>query len=186
MSTTEIIDIIKTASLVIAGLWVIYNYIWKRERHPKSEFNLDIKFIDKHGDHLLLEFIANLENKGTVRQYIDVKTFILKIRYITDDDVIDNHTHLKFKDINVDFFHLSFPHSVKPDVGAKDIVWLPKEWDYIFVDAGIKQKLSLPLSIPSAAKYILIKSEFKYKNDKKSGLHTAQSIFKVDDLINRE
>lgn len=191
MSTAEIIDIIKTASLIIGGLWVIYNYIWKRERYPKTEFNLDIKFIDRHGDNLLLEFIANLENKGTARHYIDVETFILKIRYITAEDTIDNHTHLKFKNsdhklIDVDFFHLSFPHSIKPDVGAKDIVWLPKEWKYIFVDAGIKQKLSLPLSIPFTAKYILVKSEFKYKKDKKSGLHTAQNIFNVADLISRK
>jgi len=64
MDTGYILDIVKTVSLVIGGLWVIYNYAWKRERYPRTEFNLDIKLIDQHKNLLLLEFIANLENKG--------------------------------------------------------------------------------------------------------------------------
>jgi hypothetical protein len=188
MDLDQLLDIVKTGAVLVGGLWVIYNYSWKRDRFPKSEFNLDINLIDTCDKYLLLEFIANIENKGMVRHYIDVQTFILKIRYITENDLITNHTYLKFRDadnqkIDVDFFHLSFPHSIRPDSG-EDIFWLPKQWEYIFIDAGVKQKLSLPLSVPAEAKYILTKSEFKYKNDKKSGLHTAQSIFKVADLIN--
>ena len=186
MDTGYILDIVKTVSLVIGGLWVIYNYAWKRERYPRTEFNLDIKLIDQHKNLLLLEFIANLENKGWVRHYINVETFILKIRYITDDDEINNLIHLKIKDHDVDFFHLNFPHAIKSNTGATDIFWLPKEWKFIFIDAGTKQKVSLPLSIPAEAKYIAIKSEFKYVNDKKSGLHTAQSIVKVDELIHKK
>jgi len=86
--------------------------------------------------------------------------------------------------ITLDVFSLNFPHSIKPEGGnEKEIFWMPPEWDYIYIDGGIKQKVSLVLTIPIEAKYILLKSEFQYR-DKKSGRHSAQGVFNVDKLEN--
>ena len=191
MTSSEKIELLKTALIAIGGLWIGYNFFLKRERFPKVEFYLNLRFIDKTANKLILEFIASFENKGLTRHYIDLSTFILKIRYITDTDLtsLTNHTVLPFKDklgnrTKIDFFALNFPHSIKPEFGEnKEVFWMPKEWDYIFIDAGTKQNVSIPLSISNEAKYILLKSEFKYK-DKKSGLHSAQAIFNIDELKN--
>ena len=191
MTPSEKIELLNTVLIVIGGLWIAYNFLLKRERFPKVEFCLDLRLIERTSNRLILEFIASLENKGIARHYIDLKTFILKIRFLTESDLssLTNHTVLPFKDkdgnrTKIDFFSLNFPHSVKPEFGEnKEIFWMPKEWDYIFIDGGTKQKISLPLSIPSEAKYILVKSEFKYK-DPKSGLHSAQSVFNVNFLKN--
>ena len=191
MTTSEKIELLKTILIAIGGLWIGYNFFLKRERFPKVEFNLDLRLIDITSNTLILEFIASLENKGLTRHYIDLNTFILKIRYITDTDLarLTNQTVLPFKDklgnrTKIDFFALNFPHSIKPEFGDnKEIFWMPKEWDYIFIDGGTKQNVSLPISVPKEAKYILTKSEFKYK-DKKSGLHSAQAIFNIDGLKN--
>jgi hypothetical protein len=190
MTTAEKIDLLELLLLALGGLWVAYNFVFKRERYPKLEFSLDVRLVDKTEDILILEFIAYLDNKSVARLEIDLKTFILKIRYLTESDLdkLTNGTILPFADnygnkSSINFFCLNFPHSIKSEFdGTKEIFWLPREWDYIFIEGGIKQKVSLPLSLPKEAKYILIKSEFRYK-EKKSGLHSAQSIFNVDQLL---
>jgi len=172
--------------IIIGGLWAIYIFLLKRERFPKVEFCLDINLLDSTDNQFVIEFLAYLENKGVARHYIDPKTFILKIRYINRNELekLSNHTKLPSKGNKIDFFSLNFPHSIKPEFDSeKEISWMPPKWEYIFVDGGTKQKISLPLSIPKEAKYILLKSEFRYK-DKQSGLHTAQSIFNLDNLKN--
>lgn len=179
----------KIAAILLGGVWVLYIFLIKRERFPKVEFNLDLNIIERTSSIIIIEFVALIENKGTVRHKIDLSSFILKIRYITKDDFVNlsNYTKIPFKDnlgamSTIDYFSLNFPHTIKPELDQPDeIYWIPKEWDYIFIDGGSKQKISLPLTIPIEARIILLKSEFKYK-DKQSDFHSAQNVFNLDKL----
>lgn len=173
------------ATTIIGAAWILYLFFIKRERFPKVEFNLDLKIIEKTSTNLIIEFIAIIENKGTVRHKIDLNSFILKIRFLTRENLVElsNETQIPYKfrngkETKIDFFTLNFPQSIKPNK-TKEIYWLPKELGYTFIDAGTIQKLSLPISIPIEAKILLITSKFKYK-DYQSEFHSAQSIFNLE------
>lgn len=175
------------AAIIFGGVWIFYLFMIKRERFPKVEFNLDLKIIERTDTNIIVEFIAIIENKGTVRHKIDLSTFILKIRFLTRENLFELSNEIEIsdkfrngKETKIDFFTLNFPQSIKSKKTI-EVYWLPKEWDYTFIDAGAKQKISLPLSIPIEAKILLMTSKFKYK-DYQSEFHSAQSVFNLDKI----
>ena len=56
--------------------------------------------------------------------------------------------------------------------------WIPPDWYYSFIDAGVTQHYTYTTSLPKEAKFALVYAQFKYP-DRKSDFHTAQKTFKV-------
>ncbi|WP_215222672.1 hypothetical protein [Echinicola shivajiensis] len=189
----EYLDHIELIFVIIGGAWVVYNFYLKRDRYPKTVFNLEAKLFDQNHESWLFEFTANIENKGQVRHYIRTDSFILKIRYLTDKDLkngLSNHTRVPCKGehgqpCSEDLYLLNFPNTLKiKEFDQKNIYWLPRYWKYFYVDAQTEQQISLPLAIPKEARHLLISSKFRYK-DKKSGVHSIQKVISIEDYLQK-
>lgn len=69
-SVAEIISNLVTALAVIAGGgWALWRFGIQREAHAKIEFGLQLNVLGRQGGSLLVEVIANVTNKGLVRQW---------------------------------------------------------------------------------------------------------------------
>jgi flagellar biogenesis protein FliO len=66
---------LKCLAILIAGLWVIFKFIINRDHSPKIQFELDIIFLGRQDDKILIEVVAKLLNKGKVRHVFDEFNF---------------------------------------------------------------------------------------------------------------
>ncbi|MCY1663356.1 hypothetical protein [Chryseobacterium sp. SL1] len=177
---SEIIEAAFTSiAIIIGGGWTFWRFVLHREDHPKIQFDIDINFISLQNEQILFEVLLIIENKGLVRHKIDAKTFTLKMRYLTKDDVIIQGN----KEIN---YQINFPHlhailedgKINTEISRKIV---PEKWDNTFVDPGIIQKYSYIAALPQNTQCILVTSRFKY-SDAKSDYHCAQKVFNVAEI----
>ena len=167
---SEIIENLATAlAIIIGGGWTLWRFGLFRERFAKMEFNLDCRFIGKSGNDYLIEIIATMENKGSVRQTI--KKFTFDLLLFNETNVIDE----TIKKIN---YQVNFPNkkiSRRP--------WVPNPWEETFIDAGTIQVYRYLTSIPADTEFISVYSKFIYPNS--NDFHSAQMTFNVNHLIQK-
>jgi hypothetical protein len=72
-------------SLVTAG-WFLWLFIIKREATPGSELELDVDFVGQQDDKWLIEVVAKLTNRSSVRNWYD--HFRVVVRYFLPSDTI--------------------------------------------------------------------------------------------------
>jgi len=53
-----IVSAITAVSIIIAGLWAFFKFIWQRERYPHIEFSADINVIGKQEGFWIVELIS--------------------------------------------------------------------------------------------------------------------------------
>lgn len=181
MTTTqmkEIVEIIEsvatTIGLVVGAIWVYFRFIRTRENHPKIEFNVNIKLLGRQDNKILIEIIADIENKGLVRHWInnftcDVLTLQSNDPVVHGDERI-NHQLLfeKYNPIKSD----------KENIRER-IVWIPKDWYKSFIDAGIKQQYTYLTEVPETTTFISIYSQFYYED---KDFQTSQRTFSIEQL----
>jgi hypothetical protein len=64
ISIENIKDILTIIAIIAAGFWTYYRFGITRERHPKLQFDLDLKVLGKTDRHYIVQLIAIVENKG--------------------------------------------------------------------------------------------------------------------------
>lgn len=74
---SEVINNLFTGfAIIVAGFWTLWRFGLFRERFAKMEFNLNCKLIGEASENnYIIELIATMENKGSVRQTIKRWTF---------------------------------------------------------------------------------------------------------------
>jgi hypothetical protein len=165
--TKENIELIKNIAEIIAiligGGWAFWKFVIQREGKPKIEFTVDFEVIGIHQQEYLAEIIAELQNKGLVREKIYDFTFDLLYLVDTDNLVEGGDEILK---------QVAFNKRISRQR------WFPKIWDYTFADPGIVQRYRYITHLPLNTKFALVRSSFKY-TDKSSDFQAAQKTFKV-------
>jgi len=72
---TKYVDLLKFIvefiALLIGSGFGFYRFILKKEFHPKIQFSVELNVIDRTSKGWLVEVIAFIENKGSVRHLID-------------------------------------------------------------------------------------------------------------------
>lgn len=149
---------LSTVAIIVAGLWVYWNFVLQRERESRAEFDLTAEFLGRQDGMWLLEVSARLANKGKVRHLM--KDATLNIRYLTADDPIresKNEDHFK---------QIEFTHEIE-----RRKVW----WDS-YIDPGLEFRNSYVTAVPENATYIILLCQFKYD---KGNIWPAQRALKV-------
>jgi hypothetical protein len=154
--------------IVGAGLWVLFNFGIKRERHAKIEFELDLNVLGRQFDSLLVEVIAKVTNKGLVRHWL--YDFRFDLLYLPKD------MPLKLGDKLINEQVLFLPV-------IKKRYWIPPYWTCTFIDPGVCQHYTYLASAPANAKFLLVYAQFKYP-DTESDFHTAQKTWAIDQIAN--
>ena len=166
-------SLLKTIGLVVGAVWIYLKFIRTRENHPKIEFDVDVRLLGRQDNKIIIEIIANLENKGLVRHWINnfsCDILILK----SEDPVIHGDKRINYQLL----FEKHNP--IKDDSNnerRKRIVWIPEDWYESFVDAGVKQQYTYLSDVPEVTTFISIYSQFFYKGN---DFQTSQRTFSVN------
>jgi hypothetical protein len=170
----EIESIVKIIAIIIGAIWVYFKFIRTRENHPKIEFNVDVKLLGRQDGKILIEVLAELENKGLVRHLI--KKFSCNVLILKSTDSV---VHGDEKINNQLLFEKYNPVNLQTDNKQERINLIIKDWCESFIDSGIKQHYTYLTDIPDSTTFVSIYSQFYYKNN---DFQTAQRTFSIKQL----
>ncbi|HMV45493.1 MAG TPA: hypothetical protein PK079_01440 [Leptospiraceae bacterium] len=176
---TKYVDLLKFIvefiALLIGSGFGFYRFILKKEFHPKIQFSVELNVIDRTSKGWLVEVIAFIENKGSVRHLIDTNDFTFTIRYLTKKSNFSNDITIQKEK----FYTLNFDNKVEDSTNKGYFQMLPNFFGETFIDPSVKQKYSCPLVILNDATHVLVISKFRYK-DLSMDFHTAQGFYKLE------
>lgn len=156
-------NILTSIAILIGGGWTFWRFILQREGHSKIQFNVDFRVIGIHKAKYIVEVVAVVENKGLVRQYVN--DFRFDLLYLSENQEV-----------------VEGDHRINNQVLFEKVInkryWIPPDWNYSFIDAGIVQHYTYTTSLPLDAKFALVFGHFKYP-DGKDDFHTAQKTFHI-------
>jgi hypothetical protein len=138
----------------------------RRENVPHIELELDCEFHGVRGDKRLTTFLVSAANVGLIDHKFS--SIMLVVRAIKDELFsYDDADKLRFDQQSR---RASFPDKVV----ERDLV--PKQWNFVFVEPGVTQQLSLTTLIPSECTYLQVRVAFDYKA---RWPHAEQAVFAV-------
>lgn len=128
---------------------------------PCIEFTIDCNFFGPHDGWYIAEIIISAKNVSVVRH--EFREINLRIRGIKMGEALDlweGHGD-----------RLEFKHKVL----ETDIV--PDNWNFIFVEPGVRQEISFVTRIEENYRYIVARAEFRYDS---FNPHSIERMFEVD------
>ena len=155
-------SIITAISLAIGGTWVFLRFVWAQERYPNIEFTADINLVGRHGDWIITELVAYIENKGRVQHKMTQFKFCLDALF--DQDPIDVDKRWGGQ--------VNFPNPIADGSFLRDAL------GSFFVDPGTKAKYSWVARVPIEAKFLLLHCRFRYSR-RGNTEHVAERSIRV-------
>jgi hypothetical protein len=161
----ELLGKFVTAVAAVVGAWWAVEKWWRRDEHfPRVYFEVSANFLGSRDEHIVLELIATLENKGLVP--LKIRDFSFKLLGLeTTDPLVRGGKEIRGQ--------LRFPHLLAE--GA----FVPPEWEYSFVYPGVKTEYNYVAFIPANVSYVRIQGDFEYLRTGAS--HHAAKVLKVPD-----
>jgi hypothetical protein len=124
---------------------------------------LELNVLGELDDQLLVEAVAVVDNKGSVRQ--SLSDFRFDLHYLPQDGkVIEGDDHINRQTC------------FQPVVRRR--YWTPPDWGKSFVDPGVIQRFTDVTSLRRNAAFALLYARFRYPGHFGS-FHTAQRAFLV-------
>jgi hypothetical protein len=148
---------------LIGALWVYAKFVRAQEKFPNVDFTADINVVGVQGEHYIIELLALIDNKGKAQHKMQKFEFDLNALYIGDVPSSDVRWGGQ----------LNFPHAVCS--GS----FLPKTFDFFFVDPGTKAKYSYLAMVPRVARFLILHCYFQYVG-RKNYRHTAERTIFLD------
>jgi len=146
-----------------------------REDVPHIELKLDCKFHGYRDGKHLTTFAVSAANVGRVKhEFPNIMFRVLGIKEEPFEYDADNEGHLEESARRA-----AFPHTVL----KRNLVPKTKntKWNFIFVEPGVTQDLSLTTLIPSDYTYLMAHVAFYYQP---KWPHTAEAVFTVPQASN--
>lgn len=133
----------------------------ERRYWPHIEFDIECNFFGPHQGKYAAEFILTANNKGITKH--EFKSIILRVRGIPQGAPLSFWTE-RYE------HRLDFPEKIVEDEVK------PKSWNYIFVEPGVKQRISYMTIIDANIRFITARAEFYYE---KYTPHSTEKMFEV-------
>jgi len=152
-----------TAGAAIVGAWWALEKWRKRDEHfPRVFFEVSANFLGSKDEHVLVELIATLENKGVVP--LKIRNFSFKLLGLrASDPWVRGSKEMRGQ--------LRFPHLLEEGV------FVPSDWAHTFVYPGVKTEYNYVTAIHSDVLYVRIQGDFEYLRTGAS--HHAAKVLKV-------
>jgi hypothetical protein len=154
-----------TITSIAAGIWILKDFILKRELYPKPKVESGIKSLRiSNGRSVALVWIK-VRNSGIARLYIDKAEFF--VRHLPRD--------LEHRTIDIDGVPaIDFP------IKAVDTTPLfPPNWKYSYVDGGGETEYRFTVSIPSSPGLYSIHTKI-FLRENKSDFIQDITFYKMD------
>ena len=133
----------------------------ERKYKPHIEFDINCNFFGPHQGKYAAEFILTANNKGITKHKFT--SIILRVHGIRHDKPLSFWTK-RYK------HRLEFPEDILEDEVISE------NWNYIFVEPGVTQRISYVTIIDEKIKYITAIAAFNYK---KYRPHSTAKMFDV-------
>lgn len=127
----------------------------------KIEFDMNCRFFGPHFGKYAAEFVLFAHNKSTHRHQLNgVKLRVRGIR----------------QNVPFSFWSAKYEHRLEflEAILSDDVI--PKKWNFIFVDPGVRQSITYQTIIDTDFKYITARAEFYYD---KNTPHSTEKMFEV-------
>jgi hypothetical protein len=141
---------LSSLAILVGGGWVFWKFILQREAQPKIEIGLDLNVLGRVGDEWLIDVIAVVTNRGTVRHYLRDFWFDLNVLSPFDpieigDDEIDGQVRFR-----------------SPD---RRRYWIAAERTGFFIDPSVTQRYTHVTTVPADVTFLLVYGRFRYPKD---------------------
>jgi hypothetical protein len=150
---------------LIGALWVYAKFVRAQERFPNIDFTADINVIGVQGEHYIVELLAFIENKGKAQHKMQQFKFDLNALYAGDVPSSDERWGGQ----------PNFPHKVCS--GS----FMPKSFDFFFVDPGTRAKYSYLAIVPRVARFVILHCYFQYVGRNNYSHSAEKTIFLTPD-----
>lgn len=136
---------------------------WEKERtyKPHIEFGIDCNFYGPGRGYYLTEFLLRAHNKGAILQQFP--SILLRVRGIKHDQAPEYWSGREPR--------VEFPEKV---IDETDII--PRDYNYFFVEPGVRQTFTYVTRTPASIKYVLVQAKFTYDEFTP---HTVERVFLV-------
>ncbi|PDS79627.1 hypothetical protein [Rhizobium sp. L43] len=138
----------------------VWSFWLRREYAKKIEFDISANILWFQNEPYIVEFDISLDNKGKVK--IKIPYISLSVRTLHEGD-----EYSKFKQS-----HLNFPTKL---IDMQNIL-IGEDFDFTFVEPGIKQHYRFVAEVPKEAKYLLATGKFEYR---KGWPHTTSRLIQL-------
>lgn len=156
---------ISSLAVFVGGGWVLWRFVLQRESHPKIEFGLELQVLGQVRDTLLVNVVAVIANRGTVRHYL--RDFWFVLNHLSDDD------RIRIGGPEID-------GQVQFNEGSRRCYWIQADKRKYFIDAGVTQRYTHVMAIPLPIKYAHVYGHFKYPGYRKR-YQSVQQAFTLPD-----
>lgn len=136
---------------IIPGLWVLWNYFFKRTFAPKIRMKLFGRIIGKDDlSQKILSVNLEIHNLGEVR--LKSRKIELSVRGIEKNSIFKIGDNKILYQVNFD-----------KKIYEQNII--PSNWSYTFIDANITQEYQYSIMIPGNIRYLLVESKIFFTNE---------------------
>lgn len=156
------IEIIKLIVLIVGAVWGFYRFKAEGQYKPRVEFDVEVNFLQHHDNSVAAEFIIVAENKGIRTRSFD--QIYLSVKGIKSNSELGEWEKDKPR--------LLFPIKI---IDKAELVY-KKKFKSIFVEPGVKQKITYFSKVPSDISLISVRAEFLYNNNKS---HSTERMYRV-------
>lgn len=151
--------IVTCVAVVVGGAWTYKRFGVEREGIPRIEFTVEIRFVSQHGQYVVVELIANVNNKGKVRH--EIRDFSFDLSYIDSSDEIE-------------IGRTAVGHEIVYPRNAASGSWISPDYVYTFVEPGTCVRYTSSAVIASTASVLLLAGRFMYMHASEG--HTAETV----------
>ena len=135
----------------------------ERRHTPHIELKLECQFLGVRNNQFLAALTVLAGNSGQVLHKFE--RVILRLRGIKDEQF----EYREGREPQANFPHKIFETNL-----------VPGDWNFIFIEPGVTQRVSLITVIPAEYTYVLAHVEFEYKE---YWPHTAEAVFAVPNVV---
>lgn len=165
-STKNLIDVFLGLAqflVVLCGAaWAYYRFRAEGLHRPRVEFDVDANFLGPQNNYFLTEILISAHNVGLrIRKFPSIKLLVRGIKHDAKiEEWKENEPRLFFPDKIIDNAEVIFK----------------KNYGHVFVEPGVKQKLTYLTRIPADYRFISIRVEFEYNENR---THSAERILEL-------
>lgn len=149
-------------AVFVGGIWALWRYAFKREAQPKIEFALELQVLGAIESKRLVNVVAAITNRGSVRHYLN--DFWFNLHPLRDvDSVVIGGVEI---DGQVQFG--------QPDTKR---YWITPSRKRFFIDPGVTQRYIHVAAISLSTRFVLVYGHFSYPGSGGREYHSVQQAF---------
>jgi hypothetical protein len=134
----------------VAALWIIWQFLVRREGVPGAELGIDAVFVGRQDHQWLIEVVAVLANRGFVRH--DYSDFSITVRYfLPEDEIRDGEAAIHYQ--------LECERTIDQRIGGKKRTFA----NVAYIEPRLTFRHSYITFVPADSTFIWLQCRMKFR-----------------------